>query len=63
MQPISEAVYQKHLTSSALALIPFGEWVTRLNACVVDTREANIRRVVSFHQKDPFWGENKSSGL
>ena len=48
MQPIAEVVYQQHLTSSLLPLIPFGQWVTRLNACAVDTREANIKRVVGF---------------
>jgi hypothetical protein len=48
MQPMRDAVYQKDLTSSLLPLIPFSQWVTRLDACAVDTHEANIRRVVSF---------------
>ena len=52
MEPIREAVYQKHhLTSSLLPLIPFSQWVARLDACAV---EANMRRVVSFHQKRSF---------
>ena len=52
MEPIREALYQKHhLTSSPLPLIPFSQWVARLDACAV---EANMRRVVSFHQKRSF---------
>lgn len=47
MQPISEAVYQKHLTPSPLPLIPFTEWVARLGKHATDTNEEDVRHVVS----------------
>lgn len=47
MQPISEAVYQKHLTSSPLPLIPFAKWVERLERYTTNANEENIRQVVS----------------
>ena len=52
MQSIRDTLYQRHLTSSPLPLIPFSEWVTRLDVCAVDSSEANIRRVVSFSIDD-----------
>ncbi|KAF8438365.1 putative aminoadipate reductase [Boletus edulis BED1] len=45
MQPISEALYQKHLTSSRLPLIPFTEWVERLEEEAANTNEENAQRV------------------
>ncbi|KAH0833866.1 putative nonribosomal peptide synthetase [Lanmaoa asiatica] len=52
MQPISEVVYQKRLTSSPLPLIPFSRWVVRLNECAANTSEANIRRVPAIKLLD-----------
>ena len=48
MQPMSEAVYRKDLTSSPLPLIGFSQWVARLNerAVAESMSEANIRRLV-----------------
>ncbi|KAG6374188.1 hypothetical protein JVT61DRAFT_4841 [Boletus reticuloceps] len=45
MQPISEALYQKHLTPSRLPLIPFTEWVERLEEQAANTTEENAQRV------------------
>ena len=49
MRPISEAVYQKQVTPSPLPLIPFTEWVERLDMYAADmTSEEDIQRVVSY---------------
>ncbi|KAH0833861.1 putative aminoadipate reductase [Lanmaoa asiatica] len=45
MQSISEAVYKKHLTSSPLPLIPFTQWVARLEKYIVDASGEDVRRV------------------
>lgn len=47
VQPISEAIYQKGLTSSPLPLISFTQWVERLEKHAVDTSEEDVRRAVS----------------
>lgn len=51
MQFISEAVYQKHLTPSSLPLIPFTEWVERLEKHAVNASEEDVRMVVSRRSK------------
>ncbi|KAF9228211.1 acetyl-CoA synthetase-like protein [Gyrodon lividus] len=45
MKPISSVLYQKSLTSEPLPLVPFGEWVTRLEKCAANMSEDNIRRL------------------
>ena len=48
MQPISEVMYQKRLTPFPLPLIPFTEWVQRLEKRAVNTSEEDVGRVVGL---------------
>ena len=47
MQFISEAVCRKRLTPSPLPLIPFTEWVERLEMHAVDTNGESVQYMVS----------------
>ncbi|KAF9232883.1 hypothetical protein BU15DRAFT_80708 [Melanogaster broomeanus] len=54
MKPISSALYQKNLTSEPLQLVPFDQWVTRLEKYAADASEATIRRVPAIKLLDFF---------
>ncbi|KAF9244919.1 putative aminoadipate reductase [Melanogaster broomeanus] len=48
MKPISSALYQKNLTSEPLPLVPFDQWVTRLEKYAADASEPAIKLLDFF---------------
>jgi hypothetical protein len=50
MQPIADAMFDLKITSELLPLIPFSEWLEKLDLSAKDANEENINRIVSVLQ-------------
>jgi hypothetical protein len=50
MQPIADAMFDLKITGELLPLIPFSEWLEKLDLSAKDANEENINRIVSVLQ-------------
>lgn len=46
MQPIADAMFERKITGVPLPLIPFSEWLEKLECSAKDMSEENIKRIV-----------------
>lgn len=50
MRPVANALFERKITSAPLLLVPFSEWLDKVEASAKDTSEENMQRIVSvFH--------------
>jgi len=46
MQPVAEAIFKHKITSAPLPLVPFSEWLVKLESSAKNTSEENMKRIV-----------------
>ena len=47
MRPVADAIFERKITSSPLPLVPFSEWLEKLESSGKIASEENINRIVS----------------
>jgi hypothetical protein len=50
MRPIADAIFEHKLTSVPLPLVPFSEWLEKLESCAKDASEETMKRIVRVLQ-------------
>jgi len=47
MRPVADAIFEHKITSNPLPLVPFSEWLEKLELSAKDGSEETINRIVS----------------
>jgi len=50
MRPVADAICDRKVTKDPLPLIPFSEWLEKLEASAKDVSEENMKRIVRVFQ-------------
>ncbi|OAX38467.1 putative aminoadipate reductase [Rhizopogon vinicolor AM-OR11-026] len=52
MQPVAKAIFERKVTGDPLPLVPFSEWLEKLESAAKDTSESNMKRLPAIKLLD-----------